>query len=276
MISGRTGKGTLIQLPISIEGHSVDSVIAAGATAVVFRGTNEITGEIVALKAMSKDDIVSPKDLQRLNLELQIACRLSHPNVIKTFRVIHTEDLEILVMEHCPSTVLDWALDGLLDSAQSVFNIFGKIANAIQYLHGMGIAHGDLKPDNILMDEDGNPKLADFGLCHTSLFAGDERKSGTNEYIAPELLMPGWYQTQKADIWALGIIFFALMTKEFPFKPDVPIFKQIRSGKLLYHLLVDEGVQNLMRQMTKMKPWEWPTIEQVLDDSLFAGDLAQD
>jgi serine/threonine-protein kinase len=91
MISGRTGKGTLIQLPVSIEGHSIDSVIAAGATAVVFRGTNEAKGEIVALKAMSKNDFVSPKDLQRLNRELQIARRLSHPNVVKAFRVIHIE-----------------------------------------------------------------------------------------------------------------------------------------------------------------------------------------
>jgi serine/threonine protein kinase len=135
-------------------------------------------------------------------------------------------------MEHCSSTVLDWELNGLFDSAQSVLEDFRNIANAFQYLHGMEIAHGDLKPDNILMDKGGNSKLADFGFCHTSLFVGDERKSGTIEHIAPELLMPGLYQTQKADIWALGIVFFALMTKEFPFKPDVPIFKQIKSGEI--------------------------------------------
>jgi len=189
--------------------------------------------------------------------------------------VIHTEDLEILVMEHCPSTVLDWVLNGLLDSALSVLDVFRKIANAVRYLHGMGIAHGDLKPDNILMDEGGNPKLADFGFCHTSLFAGDERKSGTIEYMAPELLMPGQFQTQKADIWSLGIVFFALMTKNFPFRSDVPIFKQIRSGKLLYDVLPDERARNLMRWMTATKPCERPTIDQILEDPLLTGDLPQ-
>jgi serine/threonine protein kinase len=69
--------------------------------------------------------------------------------------------------------------------------------------------------------------------------------------MAPELLMPGHFQTQKADVWSLGIVFFALMTKNFPFRSDVPIFKQIRSGKLLYDVLPDELARNLMRWMTR-------------------------
>jgi serine/threonine protein kinase len=126
------------------------------------------------------------------------------------------------------------------------------------------------------MDEGRNSKLTDFGFCHTSLFVGGKRKSGTSEYIALELLMLGRYETQKADIWTLRMIFFALMTKESPFKLEVPSFKQIRSGKLLYHLLVDERAENLVRQMKMMKPCEPPTIEQVLEDPLLVEDLTQD
>jgi len=162
------------------------------------------------------------------------------------------------------------------DSALSVLEVFRKTASAIRYFHGMGIARGDLKPENILMDDGRNSKLADFGFCHMSLFAGGERKSGTIEYIAPELLIPGRYETQKADIWTLRMIFFALMTKESPFKLEVPFFKQIRSRKLLYHLLVDERAVNLVRQMKKMKPCEPPTNEQVLEDPLLVEDLTQD
>jgi serine/threonine protein kinase len=82
--------------------------MAIGTTTAVFRGTEEATGEIVALKAMNKDSIGSPKDLRRLNREFQIAHCLSHPNIVKTFPVIHTKDLAVLAMEHCLSTVLDW------------------------------------------------------------------------------------------------------------------------------------------------------------------------
>jgi serine/threonine protein kinase len=129
-------------------------------------------------------------------------------------------------MEHCSFTALDCVLNDILDSIDSILDVFRKIASAVHYLHEMGIAHGDLKLDNILMDEDGNPKLADFGFCHAALFAGDERKSETIECLAPELLMPGHFQTQKAGIWSLGIVFFALMTKSFLFRSAVkkPLF----------------------------------------------------
>jgi serine/threonine protein kinase len=130
----------------------------------------------------------------------------------------------------------------------------------------MEIAHGDLKLDNILMCADGSPKLTDFGFCHPSLFAGDNRKSGTIEYSAPELLARGRFQTQKADIWALGIILFAMITKEFPFSTEILISKQVRSGRLLYSALLDERARCLMMWMTRMKPCERPTIKQVLED----------
>jgi serine/threonine protein kinase len=66
-------------------------------------------------------------------------------------------------MEHYPFTALDCILNDILDSIESILDVFRKIASAVRYLHEMGIVHGDLKLDNILMDKDGNPKLADFG-----------------------------------------------------------------------------------------------------------------
>jgi serine/threonine protein kinase len=127
MISGRADKGMLIQLPISIDGDFIHSLIAAGTTAVVFRGIDQNTGEIVALMAMSKDDLLSHKDLQRVKPELQIASRLSHPNIVKAFRVIRTEDLAILVIEQCPFPAPDWVLNDILDSVELILDVSGRL-----------------------------------------------------------------------------------------------------------------------------------------------------
>jgi serine/threonine-protein kinase len=131
------------------------------------------------------------------------------------------------------------AINGRLDSTDSVLQTFRRIASAVQHLHQLGIAHGDLKLHNILMDKEGNPKLTDFGCGHTTLFAGDDRKAGTIEYIAPELLTAGRFYTQKADIWAVGIRLCAMATQEFPFDLNLPICNQIVAGRLYYGIIID-------------------------------------
>jgi serine/threonine protein kinase len=92
-------------------------------------------------------------------------------------------------------------------------------------------------------------------------------------YTAPELFRPGRYHTQKADIWALGIVLFGMATCKFPFPNDTTMatIAAIRRGDLRYPQLIDPGIERVIRKLTTLNPNQRPTIEEVLDDPIF-GD----
>jgi serine/threonine protein kinase len=93
------------------------------------------------------------------------------------------------------------------------------------------------------MDDEGNPKLSDFGYCKTESVVGDDQKGGTLFYAAPELLRPGRDEPYRADIWGLGVLLFSIHTAQFPYSGKNPrnVAGQILCGHLLYEFLNDEG-----------------------------------
>jgi serine/threonine protein kinase len=119
----------------------------------------------------------------------------------------------VVALEFCPVRLPDLLSPSPPLSLDWVLSTFYKVASAVQYLHDMGLAHGDLKLDNIVLDGHGNPKLIDFGCCHTSRVESDHMKAGTLYYLAPELLTLTSFDTQKADIWSLGVMLFAMTTR---------------------------------------------------------------
>jgi serine/threonine protein kinase len=149
--------------------------------------------------------------------------------------------------------------------------LFSEICLGVQYLHHEGIAHNDLKPENVMIDTNGTAKIIDFGYAKTEQMAGDDEKSGTLMYAAPELFDSGQYHTQKADIWSLGIVLYAMATASFPFggRTDRQIVQQISRGLLPYPRGMDAQIAALVRRMTKVNPNERPTIDEVLEDPFF-------
>jgi protein-serine/threonine kinase len=121
------------------------------------------------------------------------------------------------------------------------------------------------------LDDAGHVKLADFGYAKDTLFAGDNEKSGTLMYAAPELLSPGTYHTQKVDVWSLGITLYTMETGKFPFSGDSEqrLATQIRNGQLKYPEGFDPVVEALLRKMTKVNPNKRATVDSVLEDPYF-------
>jgi serine/threonine protein kinase len=106
--------------------------------------------------------------------------------------------------------------------------LFYDVALAVQYLHGQGDAHGDIKPENSAIDCSGRAKLIDFGWATQCTFVVDNAKRGTLTYAAPELLQRGKYHTQKAGCWALEILLYVMATWKFPFNQNDEIERLIR------------------------------------------------
>jgi serine/threonine protein kinase len=149
--------------------------------------------------------------------------------------------------------------------------LFWQIALAVQYLHGQGIAHNDIKPENVLLDSEGNAKLIDFGFAKRQEIAGDDEKSGSLIYAAPEILMPGAYRPQKADIWSLGILLYVMTTRSCPYLETYPseTIELIKKGQIIFDDSMDEETERLIRILTTTDPSERPTIDTVLEDPFF-------
>jgi serine/threonine protein kinase len=210
--------------------------------------------------------------LPLIERELAILRRVSHNHIIRFHDSLREGDLLFYVTENCTEgDLLSWIVDGRLSDKATKKRLFHELALAVQYLHSKGIAHNDIKPDNVLLDDAGHVKLADFGYAKDTLFAGDREKNGTLVYAAPELLSPGTYHTQKADVWSLAITLYAMETGKFPFSGDNDqrVATQIRNGQLKYAKGLDPVLEALLRKMTKVNPNERPTVDAVLEDPYF-------
>ena len=153
--------------------------------------------------------------------EIKILKKIDHPNIIKLYTTIDTGKQVVLVMEYIGKTSLYQYLKSKPKkriSEQETKKIFRRIIMGIQYLHSKKIAHRDIKLDNIMVNENYDVKIIDFGF---SLFTTNNKKlnlhCGTPSYMAPELVAKKDYLGQPVDVWALGVLLYKMLTGYYPF-----------------------------------------------------------
>lgn len=195
--------------------------IARGGMGVVYRARHLASRRIVALKRVLIYHSDSQQTLARFQREAQAAASLDHPNILPIYDVGTTDD-------GLPYFSMKFAAGGSLLNARNFFRqdlrrcvqVILKVARAIDYAHGRGVIHRDLKPGNILLDAQAEPMLADFGLAKWLDAAGDLTCSltvfGTPGYIAPEQAETS-ILTPAVDVYSLGAIFFELLSGRPPF-----------------------------------------------------------
>ncbi|CAH1998590.1 unnamed protein product [Acanthoscelides obtectus] len=248
--------------------YEVDRTIGCGGFAKVKVGAHISTGEKVAIKIMDKAALDS--DLPRVKLELKALQTLSHENICKLFQVIETETHFFLIMEYCSGGELfDHIIEKnrLSESESRMF--FRQIVSAVAYLHSSGFAHRDLKPENVLLDKYQNLKLIDFGLCANpdgGMTSPLLTSCGSPTYAAPELVMGRQYLGAEVDIWAMGVLLYALLSGTLPFD-DVSIdalYKKILSGKYHEPAFMSKESLSLLRSMLQVDPNKRITIKELL------------
>jgi len=150
---------------------------------------------------------------------------MDNPNVIKLYTTIDTGKQVVLVMEYIGKTSLYQYLKSKPKkriSEQETKKIFRRIISGIQYLHQKKIAHRDIKLDNIMVNENYDVKIIDFGF---SLFTTKNKKlnlhCGTPSYMAPELVAKKDYLGSPVDIWALGVLLYKMLTGYYPFNGKI-------------------------------------------------------
>ncbi|MGH8121539.1 MAG: serine/threonine-protein kinase, partial [Rudaea sp.] len=202
-------------------------LIGEGGMGVVYRARQASLERDVAVKLLAAGPWASTEFVERFHREAQNAARMQHPNIVAIYEVGSAEELHFFSMRLINGSSLAAVVkrEGRLPVARAAA-LMRTIAEAVDYAHRLGVLHLDLKPANVLIDDNGNPHVADFGLARRlddGLAADSDEVSGTPSYMAPEQATAGARRiTAATDIWGLGAILYELVTGQPPFLGESP------------------------------------------------------
>ena len=211
----------------TLDHYRIDATVARSGMATLYRATDLNNGRQVALKVPHPEMEADPVLVERFKREHEIGQVLDHPGVVKTF---NSEERSRLYM------VIEWVEGRLLRAilneegplpVERAEKITLHICDALDYMHKRGIVHRDLKPENVMVMEQDEIKLIDFGIAMKEdarrlTFVNVSSMLGTPDYISPEQVQ-GKRGDQRSDMYALGIMFYEMLTGQVPFTGPNPL-----------------------------------------------------
>jgi serine/threonine-protein kinase len=211
--------------PVFGDRYEVLSLLGSGGMGTVYMARDRELDEIVALKVLRDEAVSQAGALELFRREVKLARRVTHPNVARTFDIGEYGGSKYLTMEFVEGTSLARILDrhGALPVARAV-EIVQQIAAGLSAAHAVGVVHRDLKPENVLVRKDDRVLITDFGVARP-VDSGSASVTmgiavGTPAYMAPEQVEAKRDVDGRADIYALGVLLFELLTGELPFSGD--------------------------------------------------------
>ncbi|XP_047514808.1 uncharacterized protein LOC125056031 isoform X4 [Pieris napi] len=242
--------------------------LGQGTYGKVQLGINKKTGQEVAIKTIKKCKIETEADLVRIRREVQIMSSVRHPNIVHIYEVFENSEKMILVMEYCSGGELyDYLSQKKVLEEDEARRLFRQIATAVYYCHIHKICHRDLKLENVLLDETGSAKIADFGLSNvfkeTSLLA---TFCGSPLYASPEIVKGTPYIGPEVDCWSLGVLLYTLVYGAMPFDGSnfKRLVRQISNGDY-YEPKNPSSASPLIRDMLTVDPLKRADIVYICD-----------
>ena len=211
----------MAETPASLGRYQVTGQLGHGGFGVVYRGYDPLLRRDVAIKVPRRDRIASPADAEKYLAEAQLLARLNHPGIVPVYDFGRSDDgLCYVVSQFIAGGDLAHLMARRRPSFEESAELLVCIAEALHHAHQHGLVHRDIKPGNILIDREGRPLVADFGLALTDeeygRFAG---VFGTPAYMSPEQARGEGHRVDaRSDIYSLGVMFYELLTGRRPYR----------------------------------------------------------
>jgi serine/threonine protein kinase/tetratricopeptide (TPR) repeat protein len=205
--------------------YQVIEELGKGGMGRVYKVFDTEIQEKVALKLLNPEIAGDEKTIERFRNELKTARKISHKNVCRMYHLSKFEDAQYITMEYVSGEDLKSMIHmmGSLSGGQAI-TIAKQICEGLGEAHRLGVIHRDLKPQNIMIDRDGNARIMDFGIARSLKARGITDAGviiGTPEYMSPEQV-DGRETDQRSDIYSLGVILFEMLTGRLPFEGETP------------------------------------------------------
>src|SRR5438874_1680812 len=203
--------------------YRLEARIGSGGMSTVYRALDETLQRQGASKRMNREVASDSDQLERFRREARAVAQLSHPHIVGVIDAGEDDGRPYIVLEYVEGETLKNRIRrmGRLPIAEAVAYAI-EIARALGAAHARHIIHRDVKPQNVLIDEEGSAKVADFGIARTLEEDGltaDGRVLGTTDYVSPEQAL-GQHVTGQSDLYSLGIVLYEMLTGEVPFTGD--------------------------------------------------------
>lgn len=203
--------------------YEIQEIIGVGGMAVVYKAYDNIDDRIVAIKILKEEFLANEEFRRRFKNESKAIAVLSHPNIVKVYDVSFGDKLQYIVMEYIDGiTLKEYIEQQKVINWKEALHFTTQILRALQHAHDKGIVHRDVKPQNIMLLQNGNIKVADFGIAR---FSRNETRTmtesaiGSVHYISPEQAR-GEITDEKADIYSVGVVLYEMLTGQLPFQSD--------------------------------------------------------
>ena len=207
--------------------YTIVNVIGIGGMATVYGAYDQVTGRSVAIKMMNKKLEHNARQIKLFVNESTALSLLSHPNIVQVYNTAITNSTKYIIMEYVEGITLKKHIDhrGALPEREVIYYAT-QILSALDYIHSKGIVHCDIKPQNIILLQNGSIKVADFGIARLdAMLDRSKEKSdvalGTVYYVSPEQAQGKAPQAQ-SDLYSLGVMLYEAMTNRLPFYHDDP------------------------------------------------------
>ena len=211
--------------------YEIVEILGQGGMGAVYKATDRELNRAVAIKVIRPDLARDQGIVDRFKQELLLAHQVTHRNVIRIYDLSEADGMKFITMEYVEGENLLTLLHEKKKFApEEAVEIVQQVCRALEAAHTVGVIHRDLKPQNIMRDKTGRILVMDFGLARTLEGDGMTQSGalvGTMEYMSPEQAL-GKPLDQRSDIFALGLIFYEMLTGQMPFKADSTIASLIR------------------------------------------------
>eukprot|EP00045_Choanoeca_perplexa_P001872 m.22138 g.22138 ORF g.22138 m.22138 type:complete len:410 (+) comp11208_c0_seq2:254-1483(+) len=264
---------------LEANGYDVHETIGVGGYSKVKLAVHRSTGQKYAVKIISKGKAPAGYLSKFLPREISALRRIKHPNVAGLHDLLDTPDRVYLVMEYAPrGDLLEYINQGGSLSEDEARKLFYQMITAVNYCHGLRVVHRDLKCENMLLDNDLNILVSDFGFATVVPSTSSKLMThcGSYAYAAPEILTGQPYQGNKSDAWSLGIILFAMTCGRLPYNDKT--IKVLMAGikrKLDFPRRISRELQDFIERILVLDPQWRASVPEMLQHPWMANYAAK-